>query len=134
KEIQKSFFERREKRLKKYSDLLKTFTKNINIHKQKLISIYYKNKFFFIHNILNTKIEKTETGKDHLENTLNNKGYIRDRFVGLSLNYDYEKIIGFGVIKDFTNSHFIMQSSINKFDHIFLSDIKLSLERNYSYQ
>lgn len=133
-EIQKSFFERREKRLKKYSNLLKTFTKNINIHKRKLISIYYKNKFFFIHNIPNTKIQKTETRNDHLENILNNKGFIRDRFVGLSLNYDYEKIIGFGLIKDFTNSHFIMQSSINKFDHIFLSDIKLSLERNYSYQ
>jgi polynucleotide 5'-hydroxyl-kinase GRC3/NOL9 len=134
KEIQKSFFERREKRLKKYSILLKTFTKNFNIHKQKLISVYYKNKFFFIHNIPNTKIQRTETRNDHLENILNNKSLIRDRFVGLSLNYDYEKIIGFGLIKDFTNSYFIMQSSINKFDHIFLSDIKLSLERNYSYQ
>jgi polynucleotide 5'-hydroxyl-kinase GRC3/NOL9 len=133
KEIQKSFFERREKRLKKYSNLLKTFTKNINIHKQKLFSIYYKNKFFFIHNISNAKFHKTETRSDHLEILLNNKDFIRDRFVGLSLKYDYEKIVGFGLIKDFNNSQFTMQSSINKFDHIFLSDIKLSLERNYTY-
>jgi hypothetical protein len=131
KEIQKSFYERKEKRIKKYSKLIRTFTKDISIHKQKLNTIYYKNKFFLLHNILHmSKSSKIETKNNIIESLLNSRESIRDRFVGLSLKYDYEKIVGFGIIKDFNNNNFVLQSSIDKFDNIFLSDIKLSLGKD----
>ena len=129
KEIQKSFFDRKEKRLRKYAKLFKTFTKNIKIHKKNLNAIYYKNKFFFVYDSYISKINKTKIKDTTIEFILNNRNFIKDRFVGLSLKYDYENIIGFGIIKDFKNNYFIIQSSTDKFDYIFLSDIKLSIEK-----
>ena len=61
---------------------------------------------------------------------INDRFFIRNRFVGLSLKEDFEKIIGFGIIKQFNNGFFLIQSSINKFDHIFISDIKLCYNSN----
>jgi ferredoxin-fold anticodon binding domain-containing protein len=77
-----------------------------------------------------SKSSKTETKNTVIESLLNDRESIRDRFVGLSLKYDYEKVIGFGIIKDFNNNYFVLQSSTDKFDNIFLSDIKLTLEKN----
>lgn len=126
KETQKSIFDRREKRLRKYSSLLKTFSKDVIITKQKLNAIYYKDKFFLLKKISYiNKINKIETNSAIIENLLNDEIFIGNRFVGLSLKEDYEKIIGLGIIKKFTNGFFLIRSSINKFDHIFISDIKL---------
>jgi polynucleotide 5'-hydroxyl-kinase GRC3/NOL9 len=124
--IQKSVHDRREKRLLKYSKLFKTFLNNVIISKKKLNAIYYKDKFFLI-NIVSSidKINKVETNSKRIEDLANNKIFIQDRFVGLSLEADYEKIIGFGTLKDFNNDFFSVQTSINKFDFIFLSEIKL---------
>ena len=131
KEIQKSLSDRREKRLIKYSTLYKTFTKNVFISKQKLNAIYYKDKFFLLKKISYLdNINRIETNSTIIEDLLNDSFFIRNRFVGLSLKEDYEKIIGFGIIKNFNNGFFLIQSSIYKFDHIFISDIKLYFNRN----
>jgi polynucleotide 5'-hydroxyl-kinase GRC3/NOL9 len=131
KEIQKSLTDRREKRLIKYSTLYKTLTKNVFISKQKLNAIHYKDKFFLLKKISYIdNINRIETNSTIIEDLLNDSFFIRNRFVGLSIKEDYEKIIGFGIIKNFKNGFFLIQSSIYKFDHIFISDIKLYFNRN----
>jgi polynucleotide 5'-hydroxyl-kinase GRC3/NOL9 len=128
-EIKKNLSERREKRLLKYSTLFKPYTRNVIISKKKLNAIYYKDKFFLLKNIsyiCNTN--KIERNNAIIEDLINDRFFIRNRFVGLSLKEDFEKIIGFGIIKQFNNGFFLIRSSINKFDHIFLSDIKLMLQ------
>jgi polynucleotide 5'-hydroxyl-kinase GRC3/NOL9 len=130
-EIKKNLFERREKRLIKYSTLFKPHTRNVIISKKKLNAIYYKDKFFLLKNIsyiCNTN--KIERNNAIIEDLINDRFFIRNRFVGLSLKEDIEKIIGFGIIKQFNNGFFLIRSSINKFDHIFLSDIKLCYNSN----
>lgn len=128
--IQKSLSDRRKKRLIKYSNLYKTFTKKVIISKQKLNAIYYKDKFFLLKKILYIdKINRIETNSTIID-LLNDRFFIRNRFVGLSLKEDYEKIIGFGIIKNFNDGFFLIQSSIHKFDHVFISDIKLYFDRN----
>jgi hypothetical protein len=115
----------------KYSTLFKTFTRNIIISKQKLNAIYYKDKFFLLKSISYIdNINRIERNSSIVENLLNDRFFIRNRFVGLSLKEDFEKIIGFGIIKQFNNGFFLIRSSINKFDHIFLSDIKLCYNSN----
>jgi polynucleotide 5'-hydroxyl-kinase GRC3/NOL9 len=131
KEIQKSLSDRREKRLLKYSTLYKTFTKNVFISKKKLTAIYYKDKFFLLKKTSYLdNINKIETDGTIIEDLLNDSFFIRNRFVGLSLKEDYEKITGFGIIKNFNNGFFLIQSSTYKFDNIFISDIKLYFDRN----
>jgi polynucleotide 5'-hydroxyl-kinase GRC3/NOL9 len=130
-EIKKNLSERREKRLLKYSTLFKPYTRNVIISKKKLNAIYYKDKFFLLKNIsyiCNTN--KIERNNAIIEDLINDRFFIRNRFVGLSLKEDFEKIIGFGIIKQFNNGFFLIRSSINKFDHIFLSDIKLCYNSN----
>ena len=130
-QIQKSLFERREKRLNNYFTLFKNFTKEISISKGKLNALYYKNKFFLLHKASYiSRYNKIETKKISLDAILNDKTFIRDRFVGLSSKEDYEKILGFGIIKDYNNNFFRIQTSIDKFDYIYLSDIKLYLDKN----
>jgi polynucleotide 5'-hydroxyl-kinase GRC3/NOL9 len=124
--IQKSVYDRREKRLLKYSKLFKTFLNKVIIPKKKLNAIYYKDKFFLINTVSSIdEINKVETNSKRIEDLISNKIFMQDRFVGLSLEADYEKIIGFGTLKDFNNDFFSIQTSINKFDYVFLSDIKL---------
>jgi polynucleotide 5'-hydroxyl-kinase GRC3/NOL9 len=130
-EIKKNLSERREKRLLKYSTLFKPYARNVIISKKKLNAIYYKDKFFLLKNISyigNTN--KIERNNAIIEDLINDRFFIRNRFVGLSLKEDFEKIIGFGIIKQFNNGFFLIRSSINKFDHIFLSDIKLCYNSN----
>jgi polynucleotide 5'-hydroxyl-kinase GRC3/NOL9 len=130
-EVKKNLSERREKRLIKYSTLFKSHTRNVIISKKKLNAIYYKDKFFLLKNISyidNTN--KIERNNAIIEDLINDRFFIRNRFVGLSLKEDFEKIIGFGIIKQFNNGFFLIRSSINKFDHIFLSDIKLCYNSN----
>ncbi len=124
--IQKSVYDRREKRLLKYSKLFKTFLNKVIIPKKRLNAIYYKDKFFLM-NIFSSidEINKVETNGKRIDDLISNKVFMQDRFVGLSLEADYEKIIGFGTLKDFNNDFFSIQTSINKFDYVFLSDIKL---------
>ena len=130
-QIQKSHIERREKRLNSYFTLFKSFTKEISISKEKINSIYYKNKFFIIHKApYFPRFNKIEVKKIAIDTLLYDKIFTRDRFVGLSSKDDYEKILGFGIIKDFNNNFFRIQSSIDKFDHIYLSDIKLYFNKN----
>ena len=129
--IQKSHFERKEKRLNNYFTLFKRFTKEISISTEKLNAIYYKNNFFLLHKASYvSRFNKIETKKRSLDIILNDKAFIRDRFVGLSLKEDYEKILGFGIIKDYNNNFFQIQTSMDKFDYIFLSDIKLYFDKN----
>ncbi|MEJ7642195.1 MAG: Clp1/GlmU family protein [Candidatus Nitrosocosmicus sp.] len=126
KEIRKTSYDRRVKRLIKYSNLLKTFTKKVFISKHKVIAIYYQNSFFLSER--NTETEKINGigSKDKIiKDLLNNRNFVRNRFVGLSLKEDYEKITGFGILKEFNKGFFMIQSSINKFDNLFISDIKL---------
>jgi polynucleotide 5'-hydroxyl-kinase GRC3/NOL9 len=126
KEIQKSVYDRRDKRLLKYSKLCKTFLNKVIISKKKLNAIYYKDKFFLLNIISHIdKVNKVETNSKRIQDLISNKIFIQDRFVGLSLEADYEKIIGFGTLKDFNNDFFSIQASVNKFDYIFMSDIKL---------
>jgi polynucleotide 5'-hydroxyl-kinase GRC3/NOL9 len=131
KEIRKSLYDRRKKRIIRYSKLYKTFTKNVIISKQKLNTLYYKDKFFLLKKIQYIdNINRIETNSESIEDFLNDKSFIRNRFVGLSLKEDYEKIIGFGIIKNYNNGFFLIRSSVYKFDHIFISDIKLYFNRN----
>lgn len=126
KDFRKSLSDRREKRLVKYSVLLKTFAKDVIIPEQKLSAIYYKDKFFLLKKI--SYLDETnniEIKSTNIEDLLNDGIFLKNRFVGLSLKEDYEKIIGFGIIKKFNNGLYSIRSSINKFDHIFISDIKL---------
>jgi len=130
-QIQKSHFERREKRLNNYFTLFKKFTKEISITKEKIVAIYYKNNFFLLHKASYiSRYNRIETKKISLDAILNDKTFIRDRFVGLSSKEDYEKILGFGIIKDYNNNFFRIQTSIDKFDYIYMSDIKLYLDKN----
>jgi len=132
--IQKSVYDRREKRLLKYSKLFKMFLNKVVISKKKLNAIYYKDKFFLINMVSSIdKVNKVETNTKRIEDLINNKFFIQDRFVGLSSENDYEKIIGFGTLKDFNNDFFSVQTSINKFDFIFISDIKLYYNNNPLY-
>ncbi len=126
KEIRKTSYDRRVKRLIKYSNLLKTFTKKVFISKHKIIAIYYQNSFLLSkRNTETEKINGIEPEDTIFKDLLNDRDFVRNRFVGLSLKEDYEKIIGFGILKEFNKGFFLMQSSINRFDNIFLSDIKL---------
>ena len=130
-QIQKSQIERRQKRLNNYFTLLKSFTKEISISKEKINAIYYKDNFFILHKALHiSRFNKRETRKIKLETILNDRIFIRDRFIALSSKDDYERIVGFGIIKDFNNNFFRIQSSIDKFDYIYLSDIKLYFDKN----
>jgi hypothetical protein len=132
--IQKSVYDRREKRLLKYSKLFKMFLNKVVISKKKLNAIYYKDKFFLINMVSSIdKVNKVETNTKRIEDLINNKIFIQDRFVGLTSENDYEKIIGFGTLKDFNNDFFSVQTSINKFDFIFISDIKLYYNNNPLY-
>jgi polynucleotide 5'-hydroxyl-kinase GRC3/NOL9 len=131
KQIQKSHFERREKRLNNYFSLFKNFTKEISISKENLNAIYYKNKFFILHKASYiSRFNKIETKKISIDAILNDRIFIRDRFVGLSSKDDYENIAGFGIIKDYNNNFFRIQTSVAKFDHIYFSDIKLYFDKN----
>jgi polynucleotide 5'-hydroxyl-kinase GRC3/NOL9 len=130
-EIKKNLSERREKRLIKYSKLFKPYTRNVIISKKKLNAMYYKDKFFLLKNISYiSNTNKIERNNAIIEDLINDRFFIRNRFVGLSLKEDIEKIIGFGIIKQFNNGFFLIRSSINKFDHIFLSEIKLCYNSN----
>jgi polynucleotide 5'-kinase involved in rRNA processing len=126
KEVRKTSYDRRIKRLIRYSNLFKTFTKKVFIPKQKVIAIYYQDRFLLSKRNAETERFNGIGSKDNtIKNLINNKAFVRDRFVGLSLKEDYEKIIGFGILKEFNNGFFIIRSSINRFDNIFISDIKL---------
>ncbi len=126
KEIRKTSYDRRVKRLIKYSNLLKTFTKKVFISNHKIIAIYYQNSFLLSkRNTETEKINVIEPKYTIFKDLLNDRDFVRNRFVGVSLKEDYEKIIGFGILKEFNKGIFLMQSSINRFDNIFLSDIKL---------
>ncbi len=121
KDFRKSLYDRREKRLKEYSKLNRTFTKKVAILKENLSSIYYKNNFFHntnsIHNY-NSNIQLNI-------NDLLDESFLQNRYIGLSLKKDDEKIIGFGIITNYNDGLFSIRSSIHEFDSIFLSDIKL---------
>jgi polynucleotide 5'-hydroxyl-kinase GRC3/NOL9 len=126
KEIRKTSYDRRVKRLIKYSNLLKTFTKKVFISKRKVIAIYYQNSFLISER--NTETERINgmgSRDKNIKDLLNDRNFVRNRFVGLSLKEDYEKITGFGILKEFNKGYFMIQTSINKFDNIFISDIKL---------
>ena len=131
KEIRKTSYDRRVKRLIKYSNLLKTFTKKVFISKQKVFVFYYQDRFFVSKGNPETeKICGIKSKGKNMSDLLNDNNFVRNRFVGLSLKDDYEKITGFGILKDSNNGFFKIKSSIDKFDNIFLSDIKLS--NNYT--
>jgi polynucleotide 5'-hydroxyl-kinase GRC3/NOL9 len=131
KETRKSIYDRREKRLIKYSNLLKKFTNEMMIPIRNINAIYYNNKFFLFKRISDMdESNKIETDSKIIEDLLMDNTFIEDRFIGLSLKEDYEKIIGFGIIKKFDNGFFLIRTSINRFDYIFLSDIKLYINNN----
>ncbi len=105
---------------------MKTFTKKVFISKHKVIAIYYQNSF--LKSERNTETEKINGigSRDKIiKDLLYNRNFVRNRFVGLSSKEDYEKITGFGIIKEFNKGYFTIQTSINNFDNIFISDIKL---------
>ncbi len=122
KEFRKSFYDRKEKRLKEYSKLNNTFTKKVIILKEELSFIYYKNNFFYnansIHNCDNSDIQLDADDLLH-------RSFLQNRYIGLSLNKEEEKIIGFGIITNYIDGLFYIRSSTDKFDSIFLSEIKL---------
>ena len=121
KDFRKSPYDRREKRLKEYSKLNRTFTKKVTISKEKLSSIYYKNNFFYDMNTINSH-------NNNIPLNINDfllESFLQNRYIGLSLKKDDEKIIGFGIITNYSDGLFSIKSSIQEFDSIFLSDIKL---------
>jgi polynucleotide 5'-hydroxyl-kinase GRC3/NOL9 len=127
KEIRKTSYDRRLKRLIKYSHLIKTFTRKVLISKQKVFAFYYHDNFFVSKGNPETeKIYEIKSKAKNINDLLNDNNFVRNRFVGLSQKEDYEKIIGFGIIKYSSNGFFKIKSSVDKFDNIFLSDIKLS--------
>lgn len=124
--IYKSLYDRREKRATRYTRLFKTLVNKVTISRKKLSGIYYKDRFFLM-KIISSAEKANASGMNNkfFEGLLSNKSFIRGRFVGLSLKEDHEKIIGFGIIKDLNKDLFSIQSSVSKFDCVFLSDIKL---------
>ncbi|HXT82912.1 MAG TPA: Clp1/GlmU family protein [Verrucomicrobiae bacterium] len=121
KDFRKSPYDRREKRLKEYSKLNRKFTKKVTISKEKLSSIYYKNNFFYNMNTVNSHNNNIQLNI----NDLLSESFLQNRYIGLSLRNDDEKIIGFGIITNYSEGLFSIKSSIQEFDSIFLSDIKL---------
>ncbi len=118
--IKKSSIERRKKRIQRYSRFLfDRKVAHIPITRKKMKGIYYKNQFHLFEN--NQEIQtRTRNVKG-----LFDKNFLLDRFVGLSVANDYENIKGFGLIKNYYNETFIIETSLRYFNFIHLSDIKL---------
>jgi polynucleotide 5'-hydroxyl-kinase GRC3/NOL9 len=119
--IKKSPMERRSKRIQRYSRFLfERKVTHIPVTRKKIKGIYYKNQFHLFENDYEaqTKMRKI---KD-----LFDKNFLLDRFVGLAVANDYENIKGFGLIKNYYNETFIIETSLRFFNFVYLSDIKLN--------
>ncbi len=118
--IHKSISDRKFNRLKMYSKFLK---KGIDISVmsiKKIKFIYYKNKY----NKIPIFSNEINIDRNDLQMLLD-RSFLLNRFVGLSKKEDQENILGFGIIKDFVNNRFFIQTSIKNFDLIFLGEVKL---------
>lgn len=124
--IYKTQSERREKRIKGYFKFIdKKATINF-MQLNKVKKIYFKGHFYRLDKKnITSPMRNYEYPLNDIPNYVINKDFLLNRFIGLSKNTDYEKILGFGIIKSFDKTGFLIKSVLKEFDCIFLSEIKL---------
>lgn len=122
--IYKSQGERKEKRLNSYLKFLNTNSTLNFVPYFKIKRVYFKDHFHLSDKCIDTR-RNYELSLKNTSKCIFNKDFLSNRFIGVSKSKDYEKILGFGLIKNVDETGLSIKCKIQEFDCIFLSEIKL---------